>query len=376
MSAASNESDPFAGLEDPSPVETASGSVGGASGSVGGPGDSVRGSVREPSSSLGDAGGSGPPIAARGERDRATGRRPAPPAVFLVSPRLPTRVRDEIRIATGALGAVAMDLSEGMSIPPGAVAIIGVLPAGARRVPQDLARLAARSALRLVLCAVEQMARPVTTLLGGRVILIAPPFDPQRLRWGLRAAAVGGSEAARFGGDAGQSLGAEWWLAWARYPGHSATVQAIESAIDITVVVGPGVTAPLTEQAGDVIRTAADDEALERDLTSTVGDNPVVRLAATLGEWVVYWPPTSGELWLCSPWRAPAQWCVSRGIAASGRRVAHIPAYPQDVMVLCDHVPALEGIIGAVERGTTEAYAVLRAAAAEARLIGAILEAR
>jgi hypothetical protein len=300
----------------------------------------------------------------------------APPAIYLVSTRLPARVRDEIRIATGALGAVAMDLSEGMTIPPGAVAIVSVLPAGARRVPPDLARLAARSALRLVLCVVEQMARPVTTLLGGRVILIAPPFDPQRLRWGLRAAAVGAAEAARFGGDAGQSLGAEWWLAWARQPGHPAAVQAIESAIDITAVVGAGCTPELAEQAGDVIRTAAADEALERDLTSTVGDNPVVRLAATLGEWIVYWPPTSGELWLCSPWRAPAQWCVSRGITASGRRVAHVPAYPQDVMVLCDHAPAVEAIVAAVERGATEAYAVLRQAAAETRLVGAILEAR
>jgi len=347
-----DEVDPFADLDDPTiPAVGASGSVAG-------------------------SGASGP-SAGRGDRtDRAPRRRVAPPPVFLVSTRLPTRVRDEIRIATGAMGALAVDLSDGMSLPPGAVAVVGVLPAGARRVPPDLARLAARSALRLVLCSVEQMARPVTTLLGGRVILIAPPFDPQRLRWGLRAAAVGVAEAARFGGDAGQSLSAEWWLAWARQPGHPAAVQAIESAIDITVVAGPGCTPELAEQAGDVIRTAADDEALERDLTSTVGDNPAMRLAATLGEWIVYWPSVGSELWLCSPWRAPAEWCVSRGIAASGRRVSHIPAYPHDVMILCDHPPTVEAMVAAVERGPTEAYAVLRTAAAETRLFGALLEAR
>ncbi len=294
---------------------------------------------------------------------------------FLVSTRLHPKVRDEIRLASGSLGASATDFTEGMPIPPATVALVGPLPAGARRIPTDLARLAARSALRLVLCAAEPMARPVTTLLGGRVILIAPPLDPQRLRWGLQAATAGGAEAMRFGADAGQSLSADWWLAWARHPGHDASVAAVESAIDVTAIVGPGCTAAQVEQASDVIRTAA-DEAIERDLTSTAGATAVLHLATTTGEWVVYWSAAGGALWLCSPWRAPAQWCVSRAIAASGRRLAHIPAYPQDVMVLCDHAPVMEGIVAAVERGATEAYAALRAVAAETRLIGAIVEAR
>ena len=297
-------------------------------------------------------------------------------STFLVSTRLPARVRDEIRIASGELGVVTSDFTEGMPVPPSTVAVVGALPAGARRVPPDLARLAARSSLRLVLCAAEPMARPVTTLLGGRVILIAPPFEPQRLRWGLRAATVGGVEAARFGGDAGQSLSAEWWLAWARHAEHGAAVEAVESAIDITAIVGPECTAAQAEQAGDVIRNATDDEVLERDLTSTVGDAAVLRLAVTLGEWVLYCPPAAGALWLCSPWRAPEQWCLSRAIGASGRRVAHLAAYPQDVMVLCDDPAAVEGIVAAVERGATEAYATLRALAAETRVVGVIVEAR
>jgi len=294
---------------------------------------------------------------------------------FLVSTRLSARVRDEIRLASDALGVVATDFTEGMPIPAETVAFVGVLPAGARRVPPELARLAARSSLRLVLCAAEPMVRPVTALLGGRVILIAPPFEPQRLRWGLRAATVGTAEAAPFGGDAGQSLSAEWWLAWARQPGHPAAVEAVESAIDLTAIVGPGCTAAQAQQAGDVIRTAPDDEALERDLRSTVGDAGVLRLSTSLGEWVVYWP-AGGALWLCSPWRAPAQWELSRAMAESGRRLAHLPAYPEDVVVLCDHAQAAEAIVAAVERGATEAYATLRALAAETPMLGAIVEAR
>jgi len=308
------------------------------------------------------------PSASRGDREA--------PAMFLVSTRLPVRVREEIRLISGALGVVATDFTEGMTIPPGAVALVGALPSGARRVPPDLARQAAGASLHLVLCASEPMARPVTTLLGGRVILIAPPFEPQRLRWGLRAATVGGVEAARFGSDAGQSLSADWWLAWARHAEHGARVEAVESAVDVTAVIGRGCTVAQAEQAGDVIRTAADDEVLERDLTATIGDAALLRLTITLGEWVVYWPGGGGALWLCSPWRAPAQWDLSRAIAASGRRIAHMPAYPQDVIVLCDHAASVEGMVAAVERGATEAYATLRGLAAETRLMGAILEAR
>jgi hypothetical protein len=321
-----------------------------------------------------EAGTSVQPSASRDDRG-LSGPRTEARVTFLVSTRLPPRVREEIRLASGSLGVIATDFIDGMAVPPSTVAIIGALPAGARRIPPDLARLAARSTIRLVLYAAEPMVRPVTTLLGGRVILISPPIDPQRLHWALRAATVGGAEAARFGGDAGQSLSADWWLAWARHPGHGAGVEAVESAIDVTAIVGPGCTAVQAEQAGDVIRTAA-AEALERDLASTVGEAAALHLATTTGEWVVYWPPGGGALWLCSPWRAPARWCLSRAIAASGRRVAHIPAYPQDVMVLCDHEPSVEAIVAAVERGATEAYATLRALAAEARLIGALVEAR
>ncbi|HSK03034.1 MAG TPA: hypothetical protein VK932_17405 [Kofleriaceae bacterium] len=294
---------------------------------------------------------------------------------FLVSTRLHPKVRDEIRTASGALGTSAADFTEGMPIPPATVALVGPLPAGARRIPPDLARLAARSQLRLVLCAAEPMARPVTTLLGGRVVLIAPPLDPQRLRWGLQAATAGGAEPVRFGGDAGQSLSADWWLAWARHPGHGAALEAVESAIDVTALVGPGATAAQVQQASDVIRTAA-DEAIERDLAATAGGAAVLHLSTTTGEWVVYWGIEGGGLWLCSPWRAPDRWCLSRAIAASGRRVAHIPAYPQDVMVLGDHAPAMDEVVAAVERGPTEAYAALRGLAAGSRLLGAIVEAR
>jgi hypothetical protein len=153
-------------------------------------------------------------------------------------------------------------------------------------------------------------------------------------------------------------------------------VEAAESAIDVTAVVGPGCTTAQAEQAGDVIRTATDDDALERDLGATVEDAAVLHLAATLGEWVVYWPAASGALWLCSPWRAPAQWCLSQAIAASGRRVARMPAYPQDVIVLCDDAAAAEGAVAAGERGAIDAYTTLRTLAAATRLIGVVVEAR
>jgi hypothetical protein len=263
-----------------------------------------------------------------------------------------------------------------MPIPPATVALVGALPAGARRVPAELARLASRSALRLVLCAAEPMVRPVTTLLGGRVILIAPPLEPQRLRWGLRAAAAGGAEVVGAAGDAGQSLGPEWWLAWARHPGHDAGVVAVESAIDLTAAIGAGVTAAAAEQAGEFIRAATDDEMLERDLTSTFEGAGVVRLATTLGEWVIFWPAGAGDLWLCSPWRAPSRWSLARSIAASGRRLVRVPAYPHDVLVACDHAPAAVELAAAAEGGALEAYAALRALAAETPLVGAVVEAR
>jgi hypothetical protein len=296
---------------------------------------------------------------------------------LFVSTRLPGPVRDELRLAGDALGVDAADFTDGMALPAAAVALVAGLPAGARRVPADLARLASRNAVPLVLCTSEPMVRPVTTLLGGRVVLIAPPFDPLRLRSGLRAAAVGAAiDAGRFVGAGGQSLTAEWWAGWARHPSHEGGVEVIESAIDVTLVVGARGMPAQTEQIDDVFGIALDDDALERDLGATVGEAGVLRLAPTQGEWIAYWPPAAGALWLCSPRRAPARWCLSRAIAATGRRLSRLPAYPGDVMVVCDRVSAVEGIVAAVERGAAEAYATLRAAAAEARLCGAIVEAR
>ena len=295
---------------------------------------------------------------------------------FLVSTRLPARVRDEVRIACDESGVEAVDFIDGMAIPPATIAVVAALPPGARRIPPDLARLASRSALRLVLCAAEPMLRPVTSLLGGRVIVIAPPFDPKHLRWGLRAAAASGVEPVRFSGDAGQSLSAEWWLAWARQPGHDGAVVAAESSIDLTAVIGAQCTPAQAEQASDLIRGATDDEQLERDLTAMVEDRAVVRLTATLGEWMVYMPPRAGALWLCSPWRAPAQWCLSKALADGGHRVARVPAYPHDVMILCDQAAPAARLAEAAEQGALEAYEALRTAAADARLMGAVVEAR
>ena len=295
---------------------------------------------------------------------------------FLVSTRLPARVRDEVRLACHESGVEAVDYLDGMAIPPATIAVVAALPPGARRIPPDLARLASRAALRLVLCAAEPMLRPVTSLLGGRVLLIAPPFDPKHLRWGLRAAAASGVEPVRFSGDAGQSLASEWWLAWARQPGHEGGVVAAESTIDVTAVIGAACTPAQAEQASDLIRTASDDEVLERDLLAMVEDRAVVRLAVTLGEWMVYVPPRAGALWLCSPWRAPAQWCLSKVIADGGHRVARVPAYPHDVMVLCDQAAAAARLADAAEQGGLEAYEALRAAVADARVLGAVLEAR
>lgn len=295
---------------------------------------------------------------------------------FLVSTRLPARVRDEIRAACAESGVEAVDLIDGMAIPPATIAVVAALPPGARRIPPDLARLSARAALRLVLCAAEPMLRPVTSLLGGRVIIVAPPFEPKHLRWGLRAAAASGVEPVRFAGDAGQSLAAEWWLAWARQPGHDGAVVAAESASDVIAVLGAQCTPAQAEQASELIRAATDDEALERDLTAMVEDRAVVRLGAALGEWLVYLPPRAGAVWLCSPWRAPARWCLSRAAAAGGPRVARLPAYPHDVMILCDQAAAAARLAEAAELGALEAYEALRAAAADARLLGAVLEAR
>ena len=295
---------------------------------------------------------------------------------FLVSTRLPAGVRDDIRIAGGALGVGSSDFADGMPIPPNAVAVVASLPPGARRIPSELARLASRASLRIVLCASEPMVRPVTTLLGGRVILIAPPFEPQRLRRGLLAATAGTATAPVVAGQAGQSLSTEWWLAWSRHPDHGAVVELVESAIDATVLVGAGCTTAQAEQVAEVMRTAVDDDALERDLAATLEDTAVLRLSAALGEWIVYAPPVSGVAWLCSPWRAPAQWCLSKAITAAGRHVARLPAYPRDVLLLCDHVPATERVVAAMERGAIEAYATLRTLAAEIRLAGALVEAR
>jgi hypothetical protein len=294
----------------------------------------------------------------------------------LVSTRLPAQVRDEVRAAAGALGATTADFTDGAPIPPAASAIIAGLPPGSRRIPAELARAAERTSLRIVLCAGEPMVRPVTTLLGGRVVVIAPPFEPERLRQGLRAAAAGSGEPVRFAGDAGQSLSSEWWFAWARHPGHATGVEALESAIDVTLLFGARCTAAQAAQAGEVLKTAVGDDALERDLATTVEDIAVVRLAPTLGEWVVYWPAASRALWLCSPWRAPARWNLAKSIEAGGRRVTRVPAYPEDVLVACDDAPSVEAIVTAAARGAPEAYASLRGLAAGTRLAGAIVEAR
>ena len=199
---------------------------------------------------------------------------------------------------------------------------IGVLAAGARQIPSDLAGLVTDQlpGLPLLLLAEEPLVRPVVSLRDGLVTLVEPPLSTARLAGCVRALLAGGPP------DPPEHTG--WWPA-IEAPDLSAPIQRREYRVGacwIGVLEGRGTkeAAPVTGPAA-WLRTVpglAAGISLDDPPKSTVpghrgpwtgahdlGAAAVVAHLETVGErldWTFRTPAAGGALGLFSAQRLPA----------------------------------------------------------------------
>jgi hypothetical protein len=200
-----------------------------------------------------------------------------------------------------------------------------------RRIPEDvLALLEAIPGLRLVLCAQEPLVQPRVVIGDGRVCVLGPPIGRAHITAALRAAIAPPMPLDSSVGRRFEVLRRSHWIAWAR--GSSGPAISLHEQRGATVVIGDA--SPDRSAIADVMTSAQGDADREAALGALAGRAGVAHLSHDASEWVMYWPPDHGALWLYSPDRVPARWDAARGIAAvASRRMLRLPAFPQDQLV-------------------------------------------
>jgi hypothetical protein len=224
------------------------------------------------------------------------------------------------------------------------------------------------------------MIRPTASLHGGRVVVLAPPYDRRRLVGCMRQ--VTGRELGRDQtdrNDQGESLRSDWWLAWARPPKHKWVIESLE-ADDLTIVLRAPSKAKVSiaSRVAEILRDT-NDRDWETKLATELGDGAAIHMSTVVGEWIVFWPQPKFGLWLCSPWRIPARWSLANVASTTEKRLIRVSAYPGDVMVgaVADPIPpSVDRALNALVGGATDAYAVLREAAETDGVLSAVVEVR
>ncbi|MGE0869972.1 MAG: hypothetical protein AB7P03_15505 [Kofleriaceae bacterium] len=287
----------------------------------------------------------------------------------------------EIRRACDTLGVESVEARElGSPLPDRTIAIVAALPPGERKIPADVAAAADGSdGVKILLCSGEPMVKPTASLHGGRVVLLAPPYDRRRLISCMRQITgreLGTDRTDRQ--DQGESLRTDWWLAWGRHPKHAWRIESLESE-DLTIVLKSGKPMPqLTTRVAEVFRESGDRER-EAKLAEALGDGGAIHLSPVVGEWIVFWPERRDGLWLCSPWRIPARWSLAGVVDANKQRLVRVAAYPGDVMMCAiaeSSLPSVDRALNALAGGASDAYAVLREACGVDQLLTSIVEVR
>jgi hypothetical protein len=235
--------------------------------------------------------------------------------VVLAEPRMDAALMQVAREACLRAGTACHPWNAGVRLDglAGRAALaIGVLPAGARQIPGDLAGLITDQipGLPLLLLAEEALVRPIVSLQDGLVTLMEPPASAARLTSCVRALLAGSPP------PVAEQAG--WWPAVAQWR-RSAPIERREYRVGscwIGVLESQGAPDPAAMAPVAWLRTAPGISAIitaskERPSSSGAdlgGAAAVVQLEITgdRSDWLFLAPPAAAAVGLFSSQRLPA----------------------------------------------------------------------
>lgn len=235
--------------------------------------------------------------------------------------------------------------------------VVGQLTPGQRCVPAEVAAAARTSlAAGVLLWASEPMIRPVSPVGSGNVVVVSPAARNHVLS---ALDILLGTPATHSGN---QSLHRQWWSGWVLGTEHRGFDCYQSDAMGATFVHHQSDSTAQSAGllAAQSLARAQTDARRSSLLRDSLGDDvSLVHLAPGGGHWLVHWPQTPTQLWLCSPLRMPARWSVSATLAATATAFVRLPAFPGDLMIAAA-VPS-EGISELLDEIPLGALDVFRA---------------
>jgi hypothetical protein len=265
------------------------------------------------------------------------------PKTVVVSPRLPSDLASTISQACAWAGANVLgdNAERGSSNHTGVDAIVELLPAGERRIPESAMRLASElgpDAGVLLMCG-ERLVRPAMTLHGGRVTLLSAPFSLERVYSYLRILLLHGTGGAAWQLERTDGLSVNvhelafaggWVGALGVWPDGAPPHARVQGeAVTVTVPLASDVTQrELVHASGCLSRRASEPEKKLPALQKVVGARAgILHLAHE--RWCFYWPG-DGSLRMHSEGRLPPM-CDLSGSAKNG--VVTLGRAPGDLAV-------------------------------------------
>jgi len=233
-----------------------------------------------------------------------------PPLVVLY--RLRSEAAIEVANACNRAGARAVPATSA-SDGPRASLVVAALPAGARRIPDDIVEalhLGTEATPLLLLCD-EVLARPATTLHGGRVTLLERPCSPTRLYSQIRILLASAQSSEGLRREHAHPF--VWFTEIGEATSSAAMSLEGDGVTGVVPLVEDANAADVLREADDVLRGSSDRGVHARELADRIGSRAgVIHLSPKDRQWVFYWPSRAGSLWFYSPGRLPSLSELSR----------------------------------------------------------------
>jgi hypothetical protein len=245
--------------------------------------------------------------------------------------------------------------------------VVADLQPGQRMVAEDVLRVAQRAHARVILLSREPMVRPVVVVRPDLVVV-----EPGRRNLNFALALLLDSPSDLSVNELGRS----WWTALVVGSRQVPLRLSADDRDGATVVFGSDDRA-VAALAASTIRDTQTDARREARLREVIGPaTMLVHLAPNTDHWLVMWTDQV-PLWIASPSRIPARWCLSASLTAANVSFARVPAFAGDFLVAARvNDDAVLEVYEQLEAGPYDTYAALRRLIRAPDSWGFVLEAR
>lgn len=245
---------------------------------------------------------------------------------------------------------------KGEPLPEEPTLLIAELPAGQRRISEEVATLVEEHFpdARLLLLCHEPLTKPTVILQEGRVTLVGAPLETEDIAATMRSLVRSGRRRAptlnlsgAMDDDGGpvlvrEQLRADHWVARIasaeqnrpRLPLPLVSDHSLDGLLVLFTTNGRDHDEADVARAVSALRLTGDHELREQALAEALGsETGLVHLSPTKDTWTFYWPLGEAPLWLYSPLRLPTWWDVSAAMSSRGTSISVLPAYACDLVV-------------------------------------------